>query len=234
MYIDKEYLILEDKDLKKHKKITGHAFVQLCGKDKFNKRGDCVLDRLGLLPKVEIDPFYTNRGKLAEVLVKKSYEKNGHYCITSDPKEINYDNFPNLEIFGGMYDIIVDTEIVSEVKSKSLANKENIINFGNETEELQGEFYAVLLDIEQCNLDWVFFPKDIEDKIKANEKITSFAGIEKYTKSIKVVGEEKARVIALMQEAITYYDTCYYEKRISMYDISGNVIQELRKAGRLE
>lgn len=68
---DKEDIYI-NKFTKLPKKITGHSFVALIGKDGFRKRGDSVIELLKLLPMEPIDEFYTKRGELAEYLIKKN------------------------------------------------------------------------------------------------------------------------------------------------------------------
>lgn len=68
--IDSGFLILDTEITSAtKKKMSGHSFVALAGLDKFNKRGDVLLQLLGYY-KPDFDPKYRYRGAMAEKMIK--------------------------------------------------------------------------------------------------------------------------------------------------------------------
>ena len=62
----------------KHKKITGHPFVDISGFNPYvTKRGVIVLERMGLL-KSDIDSKWLKRGEFAEKIILYCYERDKH------------------------------------------------------------------------------------------------------------------------------------------------------------
>ena len=227
MYIKGGYLYFDDEQIKKPKKITGHSFVQLIDKDIFNPKGDAMINILKFLKNEPIDEFYTNRGEIAEQLVKRSYEKKGHKYQVWDKKEIGFDNFKNIsQIFGGLLDGLLDDNIVVEVKSKSINKYDEITKNGVEQEELQALFYATLLNLNVSFMEWVFFTPEQEELIKLNKPITDFKGCIKYSKQLEV---NHNKIIEYMNIAYIYYSECINNKRIPCCDISDNVMNKLLK-----
>ena len=232
MYLQDGYIHIETKDISlgndgniKKKKIYGHNFVALIGKDNFKRKGDAVLDILKILPKENIDPFYTLRGAVAEQLVHRSYVKKGHKYEIWDAKAINYDNFKDVsEIFGGLMDGLCDDNIVVEVKSKSMDKYKEITENGVESEELQGEYYAVLKGTENVNLEWVFFTKQQEEELKTTGKITQWIGCLNFQKCIKV---DSQKIIEYMHQAVDYLNNCINEMKIPATDVSDKVFNTL-------
>lgn len=236
MYLQNGYLYIEDKDIIKTKnglsspkKITGHSFVQLCGKDNFVKKGDAMLYLLRILQPNNIDPYYTLRGDIAEQLVHRSYVKKGHKYEVWDKKSINYDNFKDVsQIFGGLIDGLADDSIIVEVKSKSMKDYRYITENGVESEELQGEYYAVLKGLSKVNIEWVFFTQKQEEELRQTGKITNWIGCLNYQKKIDVNVDY---LMNLMKEAAEYYQDCISNKRIPVEDISEDKFKILLEMG---
>lgn len=206
------------------KKITGHSFVALIDKDDFKPKGDAVIDLLKILPQQDIDEFYQIRGKYGEKLVERMYQRNKRNYQTFDPNEINFDNFPDIKYFGGLVDGILDGVIVVECKSKSLAKKDYIMKNKIESEELQGEYYATLLNLNSVFMEYIFFPEEIENKIKNKQKIESFKGCERGLKALVV---DNNKILNYMKIALKYYMTCYSTLSIPLSDISDKYMQRL-------
>lgn len=213
-----------DKKRNLPKKITGHSFVSLINKDKFKPKGDCVIDLLKILPQQPIDEFYTIRGKYGEKLIERMYQKNCQNYITYDPEDINYDNFPENKYFGGLVDGLLDGATIVECKAKSLSNKDYIMKNKIENEELQGEYYATLWNLNSVFMEYVFFPEEIENKIKNKQKIDSFKGCERERKVLIV---DNIKIIEYMKEALVYYMNCYKTLSIPLSDISDKYMQRL-------
>ena len=145
MVIKNGYLYLNDITIKK-KKITGHSFVDLCSLNPFSKKGDCVLNMLGVY-KPPFDNKYLYRGDIAEVLVlKKMQEKYKDIKLIryteEDKKANNYDFFHEYVNCGGIPDIIIPDISLVEVKSKSMKDYDKISNGDIPKHELyQGLYY---------------------------------------------------------------------------------------------
>lgn len=206
------------------KKITGHSFVALIDKDNFKPKGDCVIDLLKILPMQPIDEFYQIRGKYGEKLIERMYLRERRQYCTYEGKDINWDNFPDIKYFGGLVDGLLDGATIVECKSKSLSNKEYVINNKIENEELQAEFYATLWNLNSVFMEYVFFPEEIENKIRNKEKIESFKGCERYQKALVV---DNNKIVDYMKQALKYYMTCYSTFSIPLEDISDKYMQRL-------
>ncbi len=220
-----------DKKRNLPKKITGHSFVALIGKDKFKTKGDCVIELLKILQPKQIDEFYQIRGAYGEKLIERMYLRDHRQYCTYEKKDINYDNFPDIKYFGGLVDGLLDGATVVECKSKSLSDKEFVINNKIESEELQGEYYATLWNLNSVFMEYVFFPSEIEEKIKRKEKIDSFKGCERHQKPLIV---DNQKIIQYMKEALSYYMNCYSTFSIPISDISNAYMDRLIKEKGLQ
>ena len=90
--VEKDLLVIDKEDNVKCKKITGHSFVGLIGLDNFKRSGDWLLIMHGLLP-TKIDPKWLKRGDFAEMIVKKTYEKNTTLYLLIDTIHFTYYHF---------------------------------------------------------------------------------------------------------------------------------------------
>ena len=230
MYIQDNYLILENEYLKM-KKITGTTFVSLCDKDRFNKKGDTILGMMGLY-KSDVDPKYLRRGDLAEDIVRRTYLKYGHNPVAYDKKSVNYDNFENEPLLGGLIDLeLPDEKSLIEVKSKSMSKYLEYQTYEDEKEIFQGEFYAYLRNYDNFYMEWIFFDKPTEDEVFAGKKPTTLMNLKRISKSYKV---DRDLMDTLIDKAQTYRNKCYKEKRIPIEDCSPKVLQYLKDQNRLK
>lgn len=220
-----------DKRTNMPKKISGHAFVDMAGFNPYTKKGDVVIDLLKLLPSQPIDEFYTNRGEIAEQVVKNIYvqkygQTNGY--VTYDKKTVGYDNFKNTsQYFGGLIDGIFQNFIIVEVKSKNIKKKPEIEKEGCLYEQLQAEFYTVLSNLYDYHMYWVFFNDRLETMIKNHQPLDGIDAkeIEIVEKSYKADYE---MMIPLMREVLNYYVECYNTLSIPFEDISQKYRERLR------
>ena len=74
MKIENDYLILEPRDVWKPKKITGTIMGEMLGLNNFKKKGDAILTMIRAYKEV-IDPFYTNRGAQAELILREKLKQ---------------------------------------------------------------------------------------------------------------------------------------------------------------
>lgn len=214
------------KDGKKPKKITGHSFVGLIGKDPFKPKGDYLLDLFRILPSDPIDPYYLERGDIAEDLIQRRYTKDGHKYQKWDKKQIKYDNFQNIENFGGLVDGLIDDCIINEVKSKLLKDYDNIVQNGKESEELQGMYYATLWGLDTLFMDWVFFTEEQEKELRETHNITNWSGMKRFSKQFNV---DRRYIMGLMKQALDYYNYCLGCGMIPLEDLSDKALQRLMK-----
>ena len=234
--VENGYIILSDEA--EAKKITGTKFPVLLGKNPHKKRGDQMLEMFGLY-KEEVNPYFLKRGDIGEALVNQTFKENGYKTKTWKKKEINYDNFPENEDFGGMIDIFIEKPIknVIEVKTKNLKDYSKIVQEGNEHEELQGMLYAYLKQVDLIMV-WVFFndetertitmglPFDINGFNKIGERNVTF-----HIKTIKMDNEKRRLMEEYMLEAQQYREFCVREKVIPLSDVSKKVLDKLKIGG---
>ena len=161
-----------------HKKITSRAFACLLGKNGFESAGKTILERCNMIEKEAIDPYYTVRGAIGEVLaedyfiaVYKQYKKIDIGIMSWDAKKVNFDNFQNNLDFGGLLDRAItlpkEYRAVIEVKSKSMKDLQFIDNKkGVEEEVLQGKFLSTLSKSETCHMAYIFFNEQQEEQLR--------------------------------------------------------------------
>lgn len=211
------------------KKITGHSFVALIGKDNFKKRGDTILELFKLIPLEKIDVFYTKRGELGEYLIKKMYEKQQVDYKTWNAKDINFDNFSEVsKYFGGLVDGLLNEDTIIEIKTKSLDKFDYIKNNAIESEEYQAKLYATLWDKEKIKMQYVFFDEETERQLKANETITNLKGCKRLEKDIN---SDKEIIKQFMELALRYYVSCLQTLSIPLEDISPYYLKKLNLQG---
>ena len=238
MYIQGDYLYFElDKP---PKKITGTKFAPLVDKNPYTKRGDQMLELLNLLPKEDIDPYYTYRGEITERIVKELFENNGKVCKTWDKNEIGFDNFKDENNFGGLIDIYLPNEnTVIEVKSKSLRKLGDIMENGSEYEFLQGALYTDLIKADKLIMCWVFYNAETEQLMREHKPFDKFGVNSKQERNVDFLIKQwnyndfKDRIKCLEREALDYYNKVIREKRIELKDISYSNIERLKKEGKL-
>ncbi len=220
-----EYLIFDKEELKL-KKITGHRFSELSGKDGFRTKGDCLVNMF-LNIKEQIDPYYKLRGNIAEkiahnYLCKKYPSIKWRYHTTEGE---NYDMFKEDKNFGGVIDIDGnDYQLIVEVKGKSLKDKKWIIEKGNIGEEWQALYYGCQKQARNVLMVYVFFPEDIEQSIKDKKPFN----IEKVDIQEKELEIDYGMIDWYKDYCLSYRDECFENKRIPLSDISPKKLIELK------
>ena len=214
------------------KKITGTKYPVILDYNPYKKKGEQALELLGIIKPDKINEYYLKRGDEAERIVKMVLESQNYKCITWNKKDINYDNFPYNETFGGLIDIAVTSpyRLVVEVKSKNISKYSQIVQYGNIHEEKQGELYAYLSECD-CLMVWVFFNDETEECIRQGKPydINGFnakgeRNVSIYTKYNKVNRDFTSKE---MEKAKTYMDTIIKEGRISLYDLNEEILNKL-------
>ena len=227
MRIENNYLILEDKDLTKIKKITATNITALLGTNTWKRRGDAVLSILNLYKEV-IDPFYTKRGEIAEMILREKLKQQGFEIKFWDKYEIGFDNFPTRKDFGGMIDIAITkpTRQIVECKSKNISKMDETKRFINDDYEHQAQLYGYLSKCDDINLIYVFFTDEQEQKIRNNEKLPTDPQFYRfYGYKVKL---DKEKFENELRECLRYKNECISQKRIALEDISDKVLQYLK------
>lgn len=226
MRIDNDYLILEDADLKKIKKITATNVTALLGTNRWKKRGDAMLSILNLYKEV-IDPFYTKRGEFAELILREKLKQKGFEIKFWDKFEIGFDNFPTRKDFGGMIDIAITspTRQVVECKSKNISKKNETENVRNDDYEHQAMLYGYLSKCDDINLIYVFFTDEQEKKIRNGESLPTDPSLYRfYGYKVKL---DKDKFEEELKECLRYKNECIANRRIPLTDISDKVLKSL-------
>jgi hypothetical protein len=227
MKIEKDYLILEDKDLTKIKKITATNLTALLGTNKWKKRGDALLSILNLYKEI-IDPFYTKRGEIAELILREKLKQKGMGIKFWDKFEIGFDNFPTRKDFGGMIDIAITspTRQIVECKSKNIAKKEETMAVVNDDYEHQAMLYGYLAKCDDINLIYVFFTDEQENKIRKGESLSTDPAL--YTFYGYKVKLDKQKFEEELKECLRYKNECIANRKIPLVDISDKVLEYLK------
>ena len=226
MKIENNYLILEDKDLTKIKKITATNLTALLGTNKCKKKGDALLSILNLYKEV-IDPFYTKRGEIAELILREKLKQKGMEIKFWDKFEIGFDNFPTRKDFGGMIDIAITspTRQIVECKSKNIAKKEETMKWVNDDYEHQAMLYGYLSKCDDINLIYVFFTDEQEEKIRNGENLPVDPTL--YTFYGYKVKLNKQIFEGELKRCLDYKNECINNKKIPLEDISEKVLLAL-------
>lgn len=225
MKVENEYLVF-DKEKIKLKKITGHRFAELSGKDGFKTKGDCLLNMF-LNIKENVDPFYKIRGEIAEALalsyLRKKYPMVKWTYHTTEGE--GYDMFKEDENYGGVIDIDGnDYEIIVEVKGKSISKKAYIEKNGNIGEEWQALHYGNLKQAKKVIMCYVYFSEKAEESIKKHKGF-SMKDIEVKEKELEI---DYDMINWNLEYCLSYRDDCYEHKRIPLSDISYNKLSEIK------
>lgn len=223
MRVENNYLVFEREI--KLKKITGHRFAELSGKDGWKTKGDCLVNMfLGL--KETIDPYYKLRGEIAE---KIAYEyllkKQPHISWRLHTTEgENYDMFKGDKNYGGVIDIDGnDYEYIIEVKGKSEKDKNWIMEKGNIGEEWQALYYGCMKKSKRVIMLYVFFSPLAEELIKKHKPFS----IEEVDVQAKELEIDYDMIEWNMEYCLSYRDECYEDKKIPIGDISPEKLSDL-------
>lgn len=207
------------------KKITGTNISDLAGLNPFKPRGDAVLFMLGYVQE-PFDEFYTKRGALAEKLAAISLRKRGLNPITYNPREINWDNFPDNPYFGGLIDIELPNEkTIYEIKSKSIADYDKISRFGDKVQEQQAMHYAWLRGYSEAHIMWIFFDTLSENLIRNNQPLTTYKNLKMFEKTLPIDFPYQDK---LHQDALDYYLSCISSSSIPLSDVSDKYLTLLK------
>ena len=216
------------------KKMSGHSFVGLAGIDKYNKRGDILLQLLKYY-KNNVDPKYLYRGDMAEKMVRFILEKQGKEYITYDEeykKKNNYDCFPMYQYCGGIPDFELPNEkTIIEVKSKSLEKYDEVMKDMPIEEIKQGLFYTYLRNYNKLIMAYVFFDEESENLLFENKLPKTLDKCKVVFKKFDLDKDELRNDIG---NALTFYNICLDNKAIPLEDISPKILQVLRKNGLLD
>ena len=226
MLIKDGFLELEDKDLTKVKKITATNMTALLGTNKFRKRGDAMLMLLNLYKEV-IDPFYTKRGEIAELIVRELLKLKKYDIKFWNKYEISFDNFHSNNDLGGMIDIAITkpTRQIVECKSKNISKLQETKKFINDDYEHQAQFYGYLSKCDDINLIYVFFTDEQEEKIRKGEILSIDPSL--YTFYGYKVNIDKIKFKEEISKCIEYKNNCLKYKKIPLEDISPAVLKKL-------
>lgn len=226
MYIKDNYLILEQQDVWKPKKITGTIMGEMLGLNNFKKKGDAILTMIRAY-KEEIDPFYTNRGYFGEKVLQEMLKQKGFEIKTWDQKEINYDNFKSNSEFGGMLDLAIlkPTRQLVECKTKNISKLADTKRWANKSYECQAQLYGYLSKCDDINLIYVFFTDEQEQALKESKELDpNPANYVFYGYKVQL---DKEKFKQDMQFCLDYKNKCLKEMRIPLEDISEKVLQKL-------
>lgn len=233
--IDSGFIILDTQVTSETKnKMSGHTFVGLAGLDKWNKRGDVLLNILGYYKK-PFEKKYSYRGDMAERMIKFILDKQGKkykYYDDKVKKEYNYDIFPEYKFCGGIPDFEIQTEsTIIEVKSKSLAKYDETMKNIPQEELYQGLYYTYLRKHKTLKMAYVFFDEETESllfegktpKTLDNCKVSFVKyDLDPYDVKMKIAN------------ALIFYNACLDNKAIPLDDISPKVLKILRDKGLLD
>ena len=216
---------IKDNQLTFFKKITGTTFPDLAGLNKFKPKGDAVLAMLGYVTE-PFDEFYTKRGALAEKLAFMSLTKRNHKCVTYDPKQIHYDNFPDNPYFGGMIDIEIPSEnTLYEIKSKNIKDYDKISKYGDIVQENQALHYGYLRNYKEVHIMWIFFDDVSENEIRNHQPLSTYRNLKMFEKPLTVNYDEQRK---LHTEALKYYVHCMALQSIPLEDVSDKYLELLK------
>lgn len=233
MIIRDNFLCFEESDKIKDKKITGHSFVQLAGKDTFSSKGDCIV-KMFLRVKEQIDPYFTVRGDIAERIVEKVLIKKGKNVKRYTPEGEDYDMFKHLENCGGVIDLRLfygendEEHDIIEVKSKEwnrFSEKRYTETEGNENEIWQAMYYQYLDKAKRSIMAYVLFNEHAKTCIESNLKINP-ADVKIF---FKVNNYKAEKVKEEIQKALKYKKWCWENKKVPLQDISQKMLDFLIK-----
>lgn len=231
MIVKDGFLHFEESDNIKNKKITGRSFVQLASKNSFTPKGDCIINMF-LRIKDEVDPYYTVRGEIAELIVEKVLKRKNKKVVRYTPEGENYDMFKELENCGGVIDLKIINEDGSfdiiEVKSKEwnvYSEKRYKETEGNESEIWQALYYQYLMKAKKSIMAYVLFNENAKLCIQENLKLNP-ADVKIFFK-INYFDEKKVK--QEIQNALKYKKWCWENKKVPIQDISQKMLDFLIK-----
>ena len=233
--IDSGFLILDTEITSAtKKKMSGHSFVALAGLDKFNKRGDVLLQLLGYYKK-DFDPKYQYRGAMAEKMVKFILNKqNKEYKTYSQEylKKNGFDVFPQYKYCGGVPDFVLTKEETTiECKSKSMSDFEKVMKEMPLEEVEQGKYYCYLGNTPHLIMTYIFFDEESEKLLFEGKIPNTLDNCKVVFKKVEV---DFAEMKLKIGNALSFYNICLENKAIPLDDISPKVLNILKEKGILD
>lgn len=206
----------------KQKKITGTRLATILGYNKFNSPFSAWAEMTGLYKPV-IPDKYLKVGQVLEKPIIKSIEDMYDFNIkTFDKNEIQFDNFKDNPIFGGMVDgIDEEKKTLVEIKTTNIKNK----RFWDKQIPIeywyQAQLYCDLANLEQI-LFGVCFVED-EDYEKPED-------IPIDDRDIRIYPVEKENIRNDMQKAIEWYKRCILNYESPKFNSNNNKDMEIVKS----
>lgn len=223
--IENNNLIFTEDEIKRKSKISGHTFVQLDELDPFTKWGDALIYMHGILPKETIDEKYMLRGDFTEQLIRYVYKRDGHKIEFHDAKSVGYDDFKQVAIWGGLYDILLPEEKkVIEIKSKSMKDYDKIYREMPSYEVMQGMYYAYLLNYNYFIMEYVFYDEETEKEIFTGKKPTTLKNLKRLSKEIFVNADFVKRNMDTVLEKLNFFRKNF---SIPLDAVSDDVLEKL-------
>lgn len=227
---DDLYIYLQHRRLK-NPNISSHVMVDLMGENPYMTPGKALIQAFGLLEYSPIDPYYTHRGGVIEVLAEAYLREVLYpsYKLVIENYELadfpGYNQFPNEKPFSGVLDkaIVQPFRLPLEIKSKEMKDYSWIVGKGKypEAEVTQGQHLADLWKASQVMMLWGF----IDTKLQTYLKGVTEAGIfETFTKMH--YGERRIDYDKAVQElGLTYKDVTWEFK---IYDVDHAKLKKYR------
>lgn len=185
---DDAYIYLQHKRLK-NPNISSHVMVDLMGENPYMTPGKALIQAFGLLEYSSIDPYYTHRGGVIEVLAEAYLRKVLYpsYELVIENYELadfpGYNQFPNEKPFSGVLDkaIVQPFRLPLEIKSKEMKDYSWIVGKGKypEAEVTQGQHLADLWKASQVMMLWGFIDTKLQKYLKG---VTEAEIFETFTK----------------------------------------------------
>ena len=235
MKITNEYLDISNEFININKKIFSSRLGNLIGINKWEKKGDTLLKMWKLVVDEPINPFYLERGEIAEKIVKQQFEnlgiKHTYYGLSASGKKI-FDLFETSNpVFGGVYDfVLTDNKVAVEVKSKNIKDFQTIQQKGADPTHLaEVELVSYLGSLEKFCIWYVFFTDEQEQKIKdgkfTDEDIKAFNFLQQSIRFSGKVNEQ--RIQSAMLKAYDYREQVLKDRKIPLSDISEKMLQKI-------
>lgn len=184
--------------------------------------------------KEKIDPFYTQRGYQAELILREMLKQKGFAIKWWDAQEIGWDNFPSNKEAGGLIDIAITApnRQVVECKSKNISKLNETKRFINDDYEHQAQHYGYLSKCDDINLIYVFFTDEQEQIIREGRQLDTNPSL--YTFYGYKVKLDREKYASELQQCIDYKNKCLSEMRIPLSDISEKTLQYLKEQNHLK
>lgn len=227
---DLTYIYLQHSKLR-NPNISSHVLVDLMGKNPYTTPGKALLQAFGLLEYVAIDPYYTVRGGVVEVLAEEYIKKVLYPSLDLKVQSYEltdfkgYNQFPQHAPFSGVLDkaILEPFKLPIEIKSKEMKDYKWIVEKGKhpENEVIQGMQLSDLWGTDKVLMIWGF----IDLKLQRYLKDVINAGIVEEFKKMQY-GELHTNYEALTEAlGLTYKDVTW---EFQIYDVNKQELDNYR------